>query len=1086
MNKRTNGRRERIGKAPALSGKLRARAGNFLPSKVGRPILAHAFPRKRLFEALDRARARHPVVWLSGPPGAGKTTLASTYIEARKLSCVWYQIDSGDADPATLFHYLALAVKAVSRRKQPLPHLTPEHFAGLRVFARRFFEEAFERLPRPAVIVLDNYQEISTETVVHSLVTGGFELLLPDISVLVCSRQPPPASYARLVANQRCAVIEADGLRLSDDEAMGIARLRKGQRRDRREVQRLNEEARGWAAGLTLMLERRRSVDLTSEEKPPEMLFDYFAGEVFRHLDATAQRHLMMTALLPRMTRTLLCRFTGDEQAAEMIDKLANRNYFALKHPGREPAYEYHPLFRSFLLKAAREQIPHERLLALRRNAAGLLENDGAVEDAHELLVQTQDWTLLVPFVLGQASVLAEQGRTTTLLQWIGQIPEAIVATVPWLLYWQAACAIPNIATTRPGFERALALFEQEGDAMGCYLAWSGIVETYSLEWNDFHPLQRWVDKLWELRARFPAFPSPEIEAQVTLSVVTALMYSSLKHPELPRWAGAARRWLSHMTEPGQRLRLSAMFTIYYSWTGDLSAGWQLMHELRPLANSAKIAPMTRIMFYCVSAVYYWIVAIPERCLAEAQAGLALASDTDLHFFDPLLHNQCAYAYLIRGQFEEAARITDVVAESVPPTVRSYYSMLQSMRGLIALHRDRLPEALAFAKNAVQITINAGMPFGCAHNHCQIAGVLLELGDTSGAEEHVRAARNIVPETPSGPVQYALVATESRIAFARGETDKARALMEDALRAGREMGGAAMVFWTRDALVRFYVQALEAGIEIEFVRDMIRRHGLAADPSALDSEHWPRPFRIYTLGRFSILRDGQPFTMGSSAQRRPLELLKALIAFGGRQVSQGRLTETLWPDADGDTAQQAFETTLYRLRKLLGNADVLILRDGMLTLDPKFCWVDCWTFERLSSRFDQMASDKATDDDTLRIGRQTIALYRGPFLGDGSGLGYELLLRERLRTRFLRLISGMGRIYEARMAWDDAVGCYELGLDTEPLAEDFYRRLIRSYLAQKRPAEALAVYERCRRVLNDALGVAPSAETEQLRHAAQD
>jgi ATP/maltotriose-dependent transcriptional regulator MalT len=58
-----------------------------------------------LFEKLDHARDL-PVIWLSAPAGAGKTTLVSSFIENRKIPCLWYQLDKSDEDLATflLFH----------------------------------------------------------------------------------------------------------------------------------------------------------------------------------------------------------------------------------------------------------------------------------------------------------------------------------------------------------------------------------------------------------------------------------------------------------------------------------------------------------------------------------------------------------------------------------------------------------------------------------------------------------------------------------------------------------------------------------------------------------------------------------------------------------------------------------------------------------------------------------------------------------------------------------------------------------------------------------------------------------------------
>src|SRR5262245_89381 len=96
-----------------------------LLGKLTRPRPVGALARERLFRALDRAR-RHPAVWIAGPPGAGKTTLVSTYVETRRAPGLWYRIQADDADPATFFHYFGLAVEATARgsRKAALPRLT--------------------------------------------------------------------------------------------------------------------------------------------------------------------------------------------------------------------------------------------------------------------------------------------------------------------------------------------------------------------------------------------------------------------------------------------------------------------------------------------------------------------------------------------------------------------------------------------------------------------------------------------------------------------------------------------------------------------------------------------------------------------------------------------------------------------------------------------------------------------------------------------------------------------------------------------------------------------------------------------------
>ena len=110
-------------------------------AKVSLPINTQAMPRVSLFERLDGLR-EHQVIWISSPAGSGQTTLVSTYLEARELPCLWYQVDVGDDDPASFFYYLGRAVlSAVPHIRKSFPALTPEYLLGLPTFTLRLFEE---------------------------------------------------------------------------------------------------------------------------------------------------------------------------------------------------------------------------------------------------------------------------------------------------------------------------------------------------------------------------------------------------------------------------------------------------------------------------------------------------------------------------------------------------------------------------------------------------------------------------------------------------------------------------------------------------------------------------------------------------------------------------------------------------------------------------------------------------------------------------------------------------------------------------------------------------------------------------------
>ena len=98
-----------------------------------------------------------------GPPGAGKSTLIASYIEARKAPGVWFQADAGDADPGTFFHYLTQAaadvVRAKPKQRAALPRFGPEYATELPSFTRRFLRAFFALFPPQSLIVIDNFHE---------------------------------------------------------------------------------------------------------------------------------------------------------------------------------------------------------------------------------------------------------------------------------------------------------------------------------------------------------------------------------------------------------------------------------------------------------------------------------------------------------------------------------------------------------------------------------------------------------------------------------------------------------------------------------------------------------------------------------------------------------------------------------------------------------------------------------------------------------------------------------------------------------------------------------------------------------------
>jgi two-component SAPR family response regulator len=213
-------------------------------------------------------------------------------------------------------------------------------------------------------------------------------------------------------------------------------------------------------------------------------------------------------------------------------------------------------------------------------------------------------------------------------------------------------------------------------------------------------------------------------------------------------------------------------------------------------------------------------------------------------------------------------------------------------------------------------------------------------------------------------------------------------------------------------------------------------------------------------------------------------MLKAVIAFGGKEVREDQIIDALWPEADGDAAHQLYETTLHRLRQLLASHDAVQRRGGHLTLNQQHWWVDVWAFEWLIDQAEdawRKEPEGTGAEDAVLWTQKAIELYRGTFLPGEAQEFWTNSLRERLRGKFLRGVEKLGHYWQKLGRHEKAVECFQKGLEVDDIIEGFYQALMLLYQRMNRRTEALSVYLRCQRTLSSSLGVEPSPQTEAIR-----
>lgn len=245
-----------------------------------------------------------------------------------------------------------------------------------------------------------------------------------------------------------------------------------------------------------------------------------------------------------------------------------------------------------------------------------------------------------------------------------------------------------------------------------------------------------------------------------------------------------------------------------------------------------------------------------------------------------------------------------------------------------------------------------------------------------------------------------------------------------------------------------------------------------------------RELKVFLAGRVRIEASGVRLGEERFPGRQVRLLFACLVAEGGRPVPRDELAEALWGESPPATWEKALTVLGSKLRALLAEcgldgAKILTSAFGCYRLNlPDAAWVD--VVAAADALQDAEAALAAGDLERAKsAATRAASLARPPVLPgeDGSWV-------ERKRRELTDVLHGaLNCLAEACLRSGDEAGAAKWAEETialEPYRETGYRRLMTAHAAAGNRAEALRVYERCRRVLAAELGAYPSPETESI------
>ncbi len=435
--------------------------------------------RQALLQRLDEGlQPDRRLTLLSTPPGYGKTTLLSQWIQKRKLRAAWIALDEGENDPARFLAYVHLAL----RRLYPqLEVADPGAESGM---SGRFREavlipllQALEGSTSSSVLILDDYHLLHAHAV-HDLTTYLIEHLPPQAHIVIASRADPALPLAQLRGRGQLNELRMADLRFSPEEAIDLLSAGSDLGLPREQIEILHRRTEGWVSGLQMA-----ATSLRQHHDPAGFMrdfsgthrhiLDYLIEEVLDHQPRRIQQFLLYSSILDRMCASICDALMEGFQepplrCQEVLEDIERANLFTIPLDDERRWYRYHRLFGDLLRSRLLQDHP-DRLPELHRRASRWFQGEGLANEAIQHSLASGDHGYAAELIELASQDTLMRGETATFLAWMHKLPSEEVHRHPKLNIYQAWALLLHgapLATVEANMHRGTSQADPPGSTI--------------------------------------------------------------------------------------------------------------------------------------------------------------------------------------------------------------------------------------------------------------------------------------------------------------------------------------------------------------------------------------------------------------------------------------------------------------------------------------------------------------------------------------------------------------------------------------------------------------------------------------------
>lgn len=378
-----------------------------LPVEVARP---------HVDRILDRA-STGPLTIVTAGPGWGKTTAVASWVRRRgdagAGATAWIDLTPGDDSPASFWDAVLSAVRRSGALpdEHPLTHVSAAGGITDEVLVTLF--RGLASLPRPLLLVLDDFHVISNEDVMSALTDLATHRT--PVHLLLVTRVDPPLPLHRLRLNGVLSEVSASDLAFDAAAISSLASAAESLNLSPGDVQDVLARTEGWPTGVrlaTMYLARAgQGMRVDGFGGTDKSVAEFLVAEVLERQDSGMRDFLMRTSIVELISGSLADAIvpTGDGRAR--LESLEHGNHFVACINREQGLFRYHPLLRDLLAYSLRRDIPDGYEQAHRAAATWYRGHGDPLEALHHA-VAASDWSLAASVFVEASPELVGVGRS--------------------------------------------------------------------------------------------------------------------------------------------------------------------------------------------------------------------------------------------------------------------------------------------------------------------------------------------------------------------------------------------------------------------------------------------------------------------------------------------------------------------------------------------------------------------------------------------------------------------------------------------------------------------------------------------------